>query len=156
MLGRCTCGTIRYRLTSDPIFVHCCHCRWCQRETGTAFVLNAMIEADRLEILDGTPVANKIPSASGQGQIVTRCPDCKVALWSNYGPPALRFVRVGTLENPDACPPDVHIYTSSKQPWVILPGDVPAFTEFYRRSEVWPQDKYRRREVALAEFKPDA
>jgi len=149
MQGKCACGTIRYRLTSEPIYVHCCHCRWCQRETGSAFVLNAMIEADRLEVLSGTPEATKIPSESGHGQTITRCPDCKVALWSNYASPALHMVRVSTLENPDACAPDVHIYTASKQPWVILPEGVPAFAEFYHRRELWPEDKYERRKAAL-------
>jgi hypothetical protein len=138
--GRCTCGAVRYRMTGRPLFVHCCHCTWCQRETGSAFALNAMIEADRVVVLAGAPESVTIPSNSGKGQTVARCPTCRVALWSSYAGAgdAVRFVRVGTLEEPARVPPDIHIFTSTKQPWVALPPGVPAVPEFYRRSEQWP------------------
>ncbi|MBM3569040.1 MAG: GFA family protein [Alphaproteobacteria bacterium] len=145
--GRCTCGQVRYRLTGRPLFVHCCHCRWCQRETGSAFVLNAMIEADRVTIVAGEPEIVLTPTLSGKGQKIARCPSCRVALWSNYAGAgdAVRFVRVGTLDNPDALPPDIHIYTRSKQPWVILPPGVPAVPEYYDREKYWPADSLARR-----------
>jgi hypothetical protein len=151
--GRCTCGAVRYRLASRPLFTHCCHCRWCQRETGSAFALNAMIEADRLQLLSGTPERVVIPSESGKGQKVTRCPACQVALWSNYGGAgdSVHFVRVGTLENPDALPPDIHIYTESKQSWVVPPTDRPAVPEYYRRSERWPAESLARWRVLRGE-----
>ena len=151
MDGGCACGEIRYRLTSTPIYVHCCHCRWCQRETGAAFALNAMIESDRVEVLQGTLERVPTPSESGKGQLFVRCPTCKLALWSHYAGSgeAIAFIRVGTLDDPDACPPDVHIYTATKQPWVVLPEDTPAFEEYYRRSEVWPAEAIARREAAL-------
>ena len=144
--GHCTCGAIRYRLTSRPLIVHCCHCRWCQRETGSAFVLNAVIEADRVELLSGTPEMINTPSLSGKGQKIWRCPVCKVAVWSNYpgGGDVVHFVRVGTLENPNALPPDIHIYTESKQPWVMLPPGVPAVPQYYRRQEQWPAESLER------------
>jgi len=144
--GCCDCGAVRYRMTTPPMFVHCCHCRWCQRETGSAFGLNAMIEADRVELLQGAPEIVDTPSESGRGQKIARCPTCRIALWSNYGGAgdAVRFVRVGTLENPDSVPPDAHIYTQSKQPWVILPPDVPAFAQYYRPREVWPEEAQAR------------
>ena len=147
--GRCTCGQVRYRLTSMPMFVHCCHCRWCQRETGSAFVINALIEADRVELLDGEPEIVMTPSASGRGQKISRCPSCRVAVWSNYAGfgDEVRFVRVGTLLEPDRLPPDIHIFTASKQPWVVLPDDVPAVPEFYSSREHWPQESLRRREA---------
>jgi hypothetical protein len=140
MDGRCTCGEIRYRLKQKPLFVHCCHCRWCQRESGSAFVMNALIEAECVEIT-GEPEVIDTPSESGKGQKISRCPSCKVALWSVYSGagPKFLFVRVGTLENPDACPPDIHIFTESMQPWVILPEGVPKMKQFYRRSEHWPE-----------------
>ncbi|EDP64012.1 glutathione-dependent formaldehyde-activating, GFA [alpha proteobacterium BAL199] len=149
--GGCTCRAVRYRLTSKPMFVHCCHCSWCQRETGTAFALNAMIEADRVELLSGAPEAVNTPSNSGKGQKISRCPTCRVAVWSNYAGAgdAVRFVRVGTLDQPSRLPPDVHIFTSTKQPWVALPVGTPAFEEFYRRSEVWPAESLARREALL-------
>lgn len=149
--GGCACRGVRYRLMAEPIYTHCCHCRWCQRETGSAFVLNAMIEADRVELLKGEPLAVMTPSNSGKGQKITRCPDCMVALWSNYAGAgdALHFVRVGTLDNPDRVPPDIHIFTDSKQPWVALPPDKPSFPEYYNRKAVWPAAALARRAAAL-------
>ena len=145
--GGCTCGAVRYSLTTAPLFVHCCHCRWCQRETGSAFVLNAMIEADRVSLLQGTPEVVDTPSESGKGQKIARCPSCRVALWSTYAGAgdAIRFLRVGTLDEPDRLPPDIHIFTVSKQPWVLLPPGVPAVEEFYDRNLYWPPESLARR-----------
>ena len=145
--GGCTCRHVRYRMTSRPLFVHCCHCRWCQRETGTAFALNAMIEADRVELLGAEPELVNTPSASGKGQKIWRCPRCRIAVWSNYAGAgdALRFVRVGTLDEPDRVPPDIHIFTMSKQPWVVLPEDTPAVAEFYDINQMWPKESLERR-----------
>lgn len=145
--GGCACGAVRYRLTAPPMFVHCCHCRDCQRETGSAFVLNALIESDRVETLAGGAEAVAIPSASGKGQTVHRCPACRIALWSNYGGAgdALRFVRVGTLDDPAALTPDVHIYTRSKLPWVRLPEGAAAFDGYYDSRTLWPAASLERR-----------
>lgn len=141
MEGGCACGQVRYRMTSAPLFVHCCHCRWCQRESGAAFALNAMIEADRVVLLKGAPELVPTPSESGAGQKFSRCPSCKVALWSNYSGAGdkVRFVRVGTLDQPDRLPPDIHIYTVSKQPWVVLTPGAPALPGYYRRDDYWPE-----------------
>jgi len=151
--GHCTCGTIRYEVKRPPLFVHCCHCRRCQRESGSAFALNALIEADNVKLLSGAPEIIDTPSDSGKGQLISRCPDCKVAVWSIYhgAGPRFFFLRVGTLENPDAFAPDIHIYTESKQPWVRLPEGVSAVPGYYRRSEYWPQESLQRREKALSE-----
>jgi hypothetical protein len=140
--GGCACGTVRYRLTSKPIFVNCCHCRWCQRESGAAFALNAMIEADRVVLLKGVPMMVATPSASGNGQTFARCPTCRVALWSNYAGAgdAVRFVRVGTLDQPDRVPPDIHIYTASKQPWVAIPEGAVAVPGYYSKDDFWPEE----------------
>lgn len=150
--GGCTCRTVRYRMTSRPLFVHCCHCRWCQRETGASFALNAMIEADRVVLLQGEVEVIDTPSLSGKGQKISRCPVCRVAVWSNYagGGDAVRFVRVGTLDEPDRLPPDIHIFTSSKQPWVILPPDMPAVPEYYDRERYWSPESLERRAVLHA------
>jgi len=149
--GGCTCGQVRYRMTSRPMFINCCHCRWCQRETGSSYVINAVIEADRVVHLQGEPELVEIPSASGKGQKIARCPTCKIALWSNYAGSGelIRYVRVGTLDDPDRLPPDAHVFTASKQPWVVLPDDTPAFSEFYRRSEQWPAESLDRHRAAL-------
>jgi hypothetical protein len=144
--GGCTCRHVRYRMTCRPLFVHCCHCNWCQRETGTAFALNAMIEADRVELLGGEPELVLTPSASGKGQKIWRCPKCRVALWSNYSGSgdAVRFLRVGTLDEPSRLPPDIHIFTSTKQPWVVLPVGAKAVPEFYKPRETWPPETQER------------
>jgi hypothetical protein len=145
--GGCDCKAVRYRMLDTPMFVHCCHCRWCQRETGTSFALNAMIESERVEILEGEAEAIATPSLSGKGQKISRCPVCRIALWSNYAGAgdALRFVRVGTLDDPDRWPPDIQIYTASKQPWVALAPNIPAVPEYYRASEYWPKASLERR-----------
>ena len=144
--GGCTCRHVRYRMKSRPMFVHCCHCRWCQRETGTAFALNAMIEADRVELTSGEVESVDTPSNSGKGQKIWRCPICYVAIWSNYAGAGdkVRFMRVGTLDEPDRLPPDIHIFTMSKQPWVILPEGVPVMREYYNPREMWPKASQER------------
>jgi hypothetical protein len=147
--GGCTCRAIRYRLTTRPLFVHCCHCRWCQRETGSAFVLNALIEANRVLLEHGEPMVIATPSNSGRGQQISRCPSCHVAVWSNYAGAGnkLNFIRVGTLDDPDQLPPNIHIFTSSKQPWVLLPPDVPQVPEYYDSKQHWPAESLERRRV---------
>ena len=144
--GGCTCGAVRYRMTRAPLYVHCCHCRWCQRESGAAFALNAMIETTALELLDGAPEMVTIPSNSGKGQAFARCPSCRIALWSHYDGAGerLSFVRVGTLDEPDRAPPDIHIFTASKQPWVVIPDGAPSFEGYYDRKTLWPQDSLDR------------
>lgn len=149
--GGCDCRAVRYRMETAPLFVHCCHCRWCQRESGASFALNAMIEADRVTQLGRSPDLVDTPSASGSGQLIARCPSCRVAVWSNYAGagPLVRFVRVGTLDNPDLLPPDIHIFTASKQPWVVLPSETPAVAEYYERENHWPPESLARRRVLL-------
>jgi hypothetical protein len=150
--GGCTCGAVRYRMNTRPLFVHCCHCRWCQRETGASFALNAMIESDRVSVLKGTPEVVNTPSNSGKGQKIARCPVCRIALWSNYAGAgdAVRFIRVGTLDDPDRLPPDIHIFTSSKQPWVVLPPGMPAVSEYYDSNKHWPRESLERRDILRA------
>ncbi|PTT92300.1 aldehyde-activating protein [Pelomonas sp. HMWF004] len=152
--GGCDCRAVRYRMTSAPLFVHCCHCRWCQRESGASFALNAMIESDRVVSLGAEAELVQTPSDSGLGQKIARCPTCKVAVWSHYAGsgPITKFVRVGTLDQPDLLPPDVHIFTVSKQPWVVLPEGVPAFEEYYDRDALWPQESLVRRQALLPQI----
>jgi hypothetical protein len=141
-------------MRTDPLIVHCCHCRWCQRETGASFALNALIEADRVTLLSGEPIVVQTPSESGIGQQIARCPECRIALWSNYpgAGPVIRFVRVGTLDEPDRLPPDIHIYTASKQPWVVIPPGARAFPAHYERETVWSPDSLARRQALLPQI----
>jgi hypothetical protein len=148
--GGCACGRLRYRMQLTPMFVHCCHCKDCQRQTGTAFVLNALIETDRVELQTGTVRPYVMPTDSGRPHTVFRCSDCGTTVWSEYGGlKTLRFVRVGTLDDPTALPPDVHIYVRSKLPWITLPDGVPAFTAYYDSRTLWPAASLERRKAAL-------
>jgi hypothetical protein len=141
--GGCACGAVRYRLTSEPLFVHCCHCLNCQRQTGSAFVINILIETDRVELLAGEPQRVDVPRGTKK-QKIWRCPSCQTAVYSQYTSPRVRFVRAGTLDDPSAVAPDVHIYTRSKLSWVTLPDDVPAFTTFYDVKKLWPAVSLKR------------
>ncbi len=148
--GGCACGAVRYRMGSAPMFVHCCHCRDCQRQTGSAFVLNALIETNRVTVLSGEPVPYLMPTDSGRPHTVFRCPACGTAVWSEYGGvKSLRFVRVGTLDDPTAFTPDVHIFVRSKLPWIALPEGVPAFDVYYESKKLWPAASLERRRAVL-------
>ena len=147
--GGCSCGAVRYRLTSEPLFVHCCHCLNCQRQTGSAFVVNLLIEADRVEQLAGAPEAVAVPRDDGTAQKIYRCPECRVAVYSEYGSPAILFVRAGTLDDPSQITPDVHIYTRSKVGWVALPDSAPAFDVYYDSKQLWPAASLDRLRAAM-------
>ena len=149
--GGCPCRFVRFRMTVSPMFVHCCHCTWCQRETGSAFALNAMIETHRIALLAGGPELVLTPSISGKGQKIARCPQCRVALWSHYAGAGMKvsFVRAGTLDDPNLCSPDIHIFTGSKQDWVVIPTDSVAVRAYYDRSKYWSVASLKRREALL-------
>jgi hypothetical protein len=147
--GGCSCGAVRYRLASEPMFVHCCHCLNCQRQTGSAFVINLLIETDRVELLAGRPEPVDVPRDDGSAQRIYRCPECSVAVFSEYGGPAVKFVRGGTLDEPASAAPDVHIYTRSKLPWVTLPESVPAFDIYYDSKTLWPPESLERLAAVL-------
>lgn len=144
--GGCACGEVRYRLTSEPLFVHCCHCLNCQRQTGSAFVINVLIEADRVELLAGEPEVVSVPRDRGS-QKIWRCPTCQIAVYSQYTRTAMRFVRAGTLDDPSTVAPDVHIFTRSKLPWVELPESVPAYSVYYDTNRLWPAESLERLEA---------
>lgn len=149
--GGCSCGEIRYKVSGPPIYVHCCHCKWCQRESGSAFALNAMYETDQVTLLKGMPAVVDTPTKSGRGQQYHRCPSCRIALWSHYmgATTALAFVRVGSLDEPTQLSPDIHIFTKSKQPWVTLPDGVPVCDAYYDRNELWTDEQLKRRQDAI-------
>jgi hypothetical protein len=147
--GGCSCGAVRYRLRSEPMFVHCCHCLNCQRQTGSAFVINLLIEADRVEVVAGDPQAVDVPRDDGSTQRISRCPACQVAVFSEYTRPEVLFVRGGTLDDPAQVSPDVHIYTRSKLAWIAIPDSVPAFEVYYDTKGLWPAESYERLKAAL-------
>ena len=153
--GGCACGSVRYRLTSDPLFTHCCHCLNCQRQTGSAFVINLLIEADRVELLADAPQPVGVPRDDGE-QRIFRCPTCQVAVFSEYTRPEVRFVRGGTLDQPSAVTPDVHIFTRSKLGWITLPDSTPAFEIYYDVKALWPAASLERLDAILTPARSDA
>lgn len=159
LAGGCDCGQSRYQLTGRPMFVNCCHCRWCQRETGSAFALNAMYESHLFKLTnpDSSLETTTLPTQSGKPQRLYRCPSCKVVLYSLYGDNGdyIRFVKVSTLENPDVLPPGAHIFTMSKQPWLNLEDGAPQFEEFYKRPGLWSKESLERIGAVVATMKKD-
>jgi hypothetical protein len=148
--GACFCGAVKYRLTSAPMFVNCCHCTDCQRQTGGAFAINALIERARVEVLEGEPVRTTVPTDSGRFHDIWRCGQCHTALWSDYGRRGtVAFVRVSTLEDRHAIEPDAHIFTRSKVPWVRLPEGARAFKVYYDMKKEWPAESLERRNAAV-------
>lgn len=149
MEGGCACGDVRYQIAIKPMFVHCCHCRDCQRLSGSAFAINALVESTHVHLSQGDTETITVPTPSGMGQQICRCSTCKTAVWSYYGGAGDKnsFIRVGSLDEPDLLPPDIHIFTRSKQPWVILPEGVPAVKAFYNPKEYWPEESLDRRKV---------
>lgn len=157
--GGCACGFLRYQISAQPLITHCCHCRYCQRQTGTAFALNALFEKDNVKVISGAVDELMTESPSGKGQTIARCPQCKVAVWSNYYmggiKDLIRFVRVGTLDNPDQFPPDVHIYTESKQPWVNLAPNDLVFSKFYDIKKTWTSENEKIMKSLLAKSRQE-
>ena len=151
LIGTCTCGAVQYQLTRAPMFVNCCHCHSCQQQSGSAFAINAIIETKYFELLAGAVEMIETPTDSGNGQKIHRCTDCKVAIWSHYagGNEKISFVRVGTLQNPERCPPDAHIFTRSKQPWVALPPDAQTADVYYDAKNTWSAESLERRRLAM-------
>jgi hypothetical protein len=145
--GGCACGAVRYRMLSEPLIVHCCHCLNCQRHTGSAFVVNLLVEASRVETLAAAPQPVEVPRDDRRAQRIFRCPRCQVAVFSEYSRPGVWFVRGGTLDDPTRITPDVHIYTRSKVSWVTLPDGVPAFEAYYVPNQLWPAESLRRLEA---------
>jgi hypothetical protein len=152
--GGCACGAVRYRLSSEPLFVHCCHCLNCQRQTGSAFVINLLIEAERVELIAGEPEPISVPRGGGKKQKIWRCATCQVAVYSQYTSPRVRYVRGGTLDEPREITPDVHIFTRSKVGWVTLPEETPAFNTFYDTQKLWPAASLERLAAVMTSAAP--
>ncbi|KAB8217700.1 Mss4-like protein [Aspergillus novoparasiticus] len=150
--GGCACGSIRYQVEAPPLFIHCCHCTDCQRETGSAFALNMLIESEHVKILTGAEL-QVITTASDRdpGQQILRCAKCYVALRSFYPDhgPFISFIRVGTLDQPRVVTPDIHLFVRSKVPWLLLPDGVLKKEELYNIEEVWTEQSILRRKAVL-------
>ena len=143
--GGCACGAIRYELTATPLVVHACHCRDCQRLSGSAFVVNLWIEPEHVKAQGPEPESFRMKGGSGRAHEVFFCSACGTYLWSRYGISGRAlFVRAGTLDDPGTVTPDVHLFTRSKVPWLALPRGVRAFETFYRIADVWSAESQAR------------
>jgi hypothetical protein len=144
--GGCACGAVRYRAEGEPMMVHNCHCRLCQRQTGSTSVVNAFFEGERVTLLRGELSEHEVKGGSGRAHTICRCKACGTALWSWYARLGrLSYgVRVGTLDDPESVKPDVIIFTESMMPWVSLPKDIPVFEQYYDFREVLAPEKFER------------
>lgn len=148
--GGCGCGAVRYRMLEAPLIVHACHCRACQRQTGSWHAVNALIESQEVELVQGELTYCELPTPSGSGQTIARCSQCGVAVWSNYHAfpggrgDRIRFIRVGTLDHPDDVPPDVHIFDADRNPNAPEPASAPRYKAFYDPIQVWNRASLRR------------
>lgn len=148
--GGCLCGAVRYRLRGTPIWTNACHCGDCRRLGGGPFTVNIITEADNVELLAGTIRTDHVPTPSGRGQTIHRCAACGARLWSNYGTPdVIRFIAAGTLDDPGAVQPDIHIFTAYAVPWARLPEGARALPEFYDARETWPPESLARWKAAV-------
>jgi hypothetical protein len=120
--GGCFCGAVRYRIKVEPIFVNACHCRDCQKLTGSAFALNGMVEQDKVVVTAGEEEIARREDA-------VRCGRCGTLLWAEHPffGSAILFVRMGTLDEAERFGADAHFFLRSKHPWVSVPEDLPRF-----------------------------
>ena len=144
--GGCGCGHVQYSVVGEPIFANNCHCRLCQRQTGSTSVVNAFFESERITLVQGELTEHVVTAGSGGAHTICRCGQCGTALWSRY--PRLGTLgsglRVGTLDEPGSITPDAVIFTESAMPWVALPTDIPTFAQTYDFREVLAADKVAR------------
>ena len=144
--GGCACGEVRYRFTGEPIMVHNCHCRLCQRQTGSTSVVNVFTESENVELLSGELTRHAVPGGSGNLHTIFRCKTCGTAMWSQY--PRLGSLmtgfRAGTLDDAGSVTPDVAIFTDFRMPWMTLPEGIPAFGEYYDFREVLSPESQQR------------
>lgn len=148
--GGCACGTVRYRMQAPPLIVHCCHCHACQREVGSAFAVNILIEKTESPLLSGETEAFAVPTVSGNPHLYNRCMKCQSIVWHEYHPPGpqIRFIPAGTLDPGHGIKPDIHIFTDSKQPWVPIPEGAKSVPQFYEYRETWRPESFERLRLA--------
>lgn len=142
--GRCLCGEISYQIIDKPLFTHACHCTDCQKVTGSAFGLSMFILRQDFQMLSGTPTVAHPPQQYGVAAIYA-CGDCGCAIYRTHSYlDKFVFPFPGTFDDTTWVKPQAHIYTRSKQPWVQLADDEPAFEKQYKRDDVWPEASLKR------------
>lgn len=125
--GGCACGQLRYTWTAGIKFrIYACHCKDCQTRSGSAFALQMGAMAIDLSVL-GNTIEGKIVQPSGAVATQFACPQCLTRVYaSNDQRPGYLTVRAGTLDDSNSITPAFHLWVKSKQPWVVIPDDVPA------------------------------
>ena len=145
LTGRCACGRVSYKIKEDPLFTYACHCKDCQRTTGSAFVVH-LILAERDFEIEGDTRSATVPSGSGAGCDLHYCAECGIYVWCRYlyhQVPVLA-VRGGTLDDTNAVRPQAHIFTRNMQSWFRLPEGVPSFKNGIDRNEAWSADSLKK------------
>ena len=125
--GRCVCGAIRYEISREPLRVYACHCKDCQRFTGSAFAIGVVVPSEAFQLTG--PETRLVPNGITEGGRLKRlsaCPECGTRLFGDLRPDWLykgmvRAVLGGTLDDTSWLRPTIHVWTRSAQPWVILP-----------------------------------
>ncbi|VVT03603.1 Aldehyde-activating protein [Sphingomonas sp. EC-HK361] len=127
--GGCRCGAVRYELAVDALPpVYACHCHQCQRWTGSAFSLQALVPEQALSISGPVEVYEKTTDDRTSTQRI--CGTCRSRLYNtNTRRPGVAVVRAGTLDDSERLDCRAHIYIAYKQDWVILPDGIPTFEE---------------------------
>jgi hypothetical protein len=127
LVGRCGCGTVRYRVEDAFVYALNCHCSRCRAATGSAFKPLAGIEREKLEITDGQ---DRILTYGEDDLNDTRCGECGSLLFSVVREGAYVHVALGSLVDAPGIRPTKHIFVGSKAPWFELTDDLPQFEEY--------------------------
>lgn len=132
--GGCLCGSVRYAVSGHPVRVTVCHCRFCQKATGSAYMVEPIFASGSLAVLSGSPrTYDHVSAGSGKLVGVHFCPACGTRLWLGFERfPDAVGVYAGTFDDPCWFPigPENarHIFLGSARPDTIIPPGLPTFT----------------------------
>ena len=124
--GGCLCGAVRYSSEAEPLMQVICHCKTCQKNSGSAFSMNVAVPQDSLVVEgEGDPLRRYEDRSGASGQPFYRyyCGECGSHLYSHgaaYG--AIAFIKAGTLDDATWLAPSAHIWVAEKLPWVDIPA----------------------------------
>jgi hypothetical protein len=125
IFGGCACGAIRYSYEGEPLFAMNCHCRDCQRETGSAYVPVLGVPSATFRVIHGNPKFFDVTADSGNTTRRAFCADCGSPLFGRPSATEMVTIRVGSLDDPSTYRPTQDVYTSRAQPWDCMNPDLP-------------------------------
>ena len=144
LTGGCICGQVKYQIIDKPLFTQACHCKDCKVLTGSSYVVNSSILENTL-IVEGEVSSTELKAGSGASYKTYFCTKCGNYVYADYDSAVGRLtVRTKTLDNSEKFPPQVHIFTKDKDPWLNLSEDVICFKEMYDQKKTWPEDSLNR------------